>query len=343
MTDAISVLLPYRNAAGTIEAALASVLGDLRADDEVIAIDDGSSDGSTAIVARLAEGDGRLRRTATGAGPDQGAGIVAALQRGLAAARPSAPWIGRMDADDVSLPGRFEAQRVLLAQAPRVAAVGVRVRLFGEHEGMARYIAWQNAIVTPEDHARELFVEAPLCHPSVLLRRSAFEEVGAFRHVPWAEDYDLWLRLDSAGYALAKVPEVLFEWRMRRDSMTRTDPVDALARFVDARAAYLAPRLAMRAGPLAIWGAGKTGRRLARALEGHGVAPAYFVDIDPKKIGRTARGKPIVDPETFFGRHLHENGAYLVVAVGGPGARAIVRERLVTRGLREGEDFVCAA
>lgn len=207
---------------------------------------------------------------------------------------------------------------------------------------MARYVAWQNALLTRDDHAREIFVEAPLCHPSVLMRRAALERVGGYRQVPWPEDYDLWLRLDSAGFDLAKVPAVFFKWRMSRGSVTKTDPRTALARLVDARATYLAPRLRARRDGFAIWGAGQTGRRLARALETHALRPMFFADIDPKKIGRTARGLPIVSAEEAIFR-AEGASVHLVVAVGEPGARDIVRARLTRVGLHEGASFVCAA
>lgn len=342
MTARISVLLPYRNASGTLAGAIASVLDDLRADDEVVAIDDGSSDGSTGIVDAIAARDRRVTRVATEGTAERGAGIARALARGVEIARADAPYLGRMDADDLSLPGRFEAQRALLEQHPDVAAVGTQVELFGEHEGMARYIAWQNALVTPEDHAREIFVEAPLCHPSVLLRRDALAKVGGFRDTPWPEDYDLWLRLDAAGFDLAKVPRVLFRWQMSRGSVTKTDPRAAEARLVEARATYLAPWLRERAASFAIWGAGQTGRRLARALEAYGITPAFFADIDPKKVGGVARGRPIVEAEHAMTRCAAQ-AIFLVVAVGTPGARAIVRGRLVAKGFVEGSSFVCGA
>jgi len=341
VTETISVLLPYRNAAGTVAAALGSVLDDLRATDEVVAIDDGSSDDGPAIVETIGARDGRVVRVATEGTRARGAGIVAALELGVRSARADARYLGRMDADDLSLLGRFEAQRQLLDEQVRVAAVGTQVELFGQHEGMSRYIAWQNALLSPEDHAREIFVEAPLCHPSTLLRRDAVAEVGGFRDVPWPEDYDLWLRLDAAGFELAKVPRVLFRWQMSRGSVTRTDPRTAPARFVEARATFLAPRLRERAA-FAIWGAGQTGRRLARALEAHGMTPSFFADIDPKKVGGVARGRPIVEAEHAMTR-CREEQLFLVVAVGTPGARAIVRGRLVAKGFVEGESFVCAA
>jgi GT2 family glycosyltransferase len=278
---------------------------------------------------------------ATDGTPSRAAGIVAALTRGLGAARGA--LIGRMDADDVSLPGRFAAERELLARDPSVAAVGVQVEAFpAPAPGMQAYVAWQNALVSREDHARAVFVEAPLCHPSTLLRRAALDAVGGYRDVAWAEDYDLWLRLDAAGFGLAKVPQVLFRWRVRGDGLTFTAPRNARAQLLAARAAFLARRLEELARPFAIWGAGQTGRRLARALEAHGARPSSFLDIDPKKIGRTARGVPILDAAEGIASAARGE-LLLVVAVGDRGARDVVRARLAAAQLVEGEGFVCAA
>ncbi len=301
---------------------------------EVLAIDDGSTDGGPGIVARIAVEDTRVRPLATG-----GRGLVAALSHGLAHAR--APFVARMDGDDVSLPGRLRAQLDAMTRAPRLGAIGTQVEGFPEAavgEGLRRYIAWQNALVTAQDHAREIYVEAPLCHPSVMLRREALARVGGYRDVAWAEDYDLWLRLHGAGYELAKIPAVLLRWRHREGRATFADPRYDLARFVDAKAGPLATHIARLGRPVTVWGAGPTGKRLARALERHGVRAERFVDIDPRKIGRIARGVPIVAPEGL------SRGAHtVIVAVGARGARDLIREYLVREGFVDGEDFVCAS
>jgi hypothetical protein len=244
-----------------------------------------------------------------------------------------------MDADDVALPGRLARQLAVLASDARIGALGTRVETLGAcGEGMRRYVAWQNAIVSPEDHERELFVESPLCHPSVVLRREALDDAGGWREGPWPEDYDLWLRLDARGWKLAKVPEVLLSWRQGEGRATFTDPRYALERFTEARARYLAPKLAAARRPVAVWGAGPTGKRLARALERHGVHASRFVDIDPRKIGRVARGAPVVASGA-----LRVGDETIVVAVGARGARDLVRAELTGRGFVEGVDFVCAA
>jgi glycosyltransferase involved in cell wall biosynthesis len=248
----VSVLLPYRNAAHTLGEALQSILAERDLCLEVIAADDGSTDEGPAHVARLAAHDARIVPIATG-----GIGIAATLSAAAAVARGD--LLARMDADDISVGGRLALQAKALRRDPELAVVGARVEAFSAAplgEGMLRYVSWLNSIITPEDHAREIFVESPLCHPSVMLRRSVFDAVGGFRETCWAEDYDLWLRLHAAGLRMAKIPELGLRWRHRPGRATFTDPRYAVRRFLEAKAHYLAPRVHADPRPLAVWGAG---------------------------------------------------------------------------------------
>lgn len=335
----ISVLMPYRDAGVTIDDAVASTLADLGPCDELVAIDDRSGDDGPDRVAEWARRDPRVVALGSPSGGSEGGGIASALARGLD--RASHALVGRMDADDVTLPGRFAAQRAALEQDPSLAVVGTQVELFPSvTPGMDAYVRWQNALVTPEDHARAVHVESPLCHPTAVLRRAALDAVGGWRDAPWPEDWDLWLRLHHGGHRIAKVPRVLLRWRRHEGATTLRDPRCAPERLRRARARYLAPLL--RARPFAIWGAGQTGRRLARALASEGVRPRFFVDIDPRKIGRRAQEAPILAAEGAIAVARAED-VLLVVAVGDRGARDVVRGRLAGHGLVEGDAFVCAA
>ena len=91
--------------------------------------------------------------------------------------------------------------------------------------------------------------------------------------------------------------------------------------------------------PVWMWGAGIGGKKLARALEGEGVTIRAFVDVDPKKIGRERRGRPILPPEEL----RPEPGEMILAAVAARGVRGEVRERLRSLGFAEGVDFICAA
>lgn len=332
----VSVLLPFRDAGDTVDAALAGLLARDDAALEVLAIDDGSTDSGPARVRGWAARDPRVRLIATG-----GSGLVAALNLGAQAARGA--LLARMDADDIAHPERIARQRAHLLAHPGIAVLGTQVEPTAEDgpvgEGLAHYVRWQNALITPADHARERFVESPLCHPSIVLRREAFTAVGGYRAVEGPEDYELFLRLMAEGHALAKLPEVLLAWRHRAGRATFRDPRYGRDRFRAVKAPYLADCLrAARTRKLVVWGAGPTGRRLARALSQHGVRATAFVDVDPVKIGRTAQGVAIRSVET-----LHAEEELVVVGVGSRGARALIRDALVARGFREGETAWFAA
>jgi GT2 family glycosyltransferase len=335
LAGVLSVVLPFRDAAATLATAVTSTLSDLGARGELLLVNDGSTDGSAELAASIARKDARVRLVASG-----GRGIAAALAEGIAAARGD--LVARMDADDVLLPGRIGAQVAALEADARLAVVGCRVRVEGlgadVGEGLRRYVAWQNALLTPEDHARDRFVESTLCHPATMLRKSAVLAVGGYRDVPWPEDWDLWLRLLAEGFRIAKVPHEGLVWRHRAGRETFSSARCSEEALRRARAHHLARWLGPERSPLVVWGAGRTGRRLARALEAEGRCADAFVDIDPRKIGRTARGAPIVRPEA-----LVRGGGMVVVAVGAQGARMEVRAHLASRGFEDVSDFICAA
>jgi len=330
----ISVLLPCRDAAAFLDEAVASLLAQRYEDFEIIAVDDGSTDDTGKKLAAWAAADRRVRVCRT-----PGQGIVAALTAALAAARGG--LIARMDADDVAEPTRLEKQVALLSADSRVAACGTGVRYFPRRivrDGARRYEAWINALAHPEDLARDVFVECPIAHPTLMVRREALVGVGAWRAAPWPEDFDLILRLHVGGFALANVPEVLHHWRERPDRLSRTDPRYSLDAFQRCRAHYLAMSELDGRRALII-GAGPVGKSLARALRAEGADIAAFIDLDPRKIGQQIHGTPVHGREAL-GRF---RGAYALAAVGNEGARAEIREWLRSEGWMEGRDFRAVA
>lgn len=333
MSSVVCVLVPFRDAGDTIDAALDGLLARPDPWVQVLALDDGSTDGGPSVVRDRSQRDPRVRLISC-----HGRGLVAALQRGVT--EGDAPLLARMDADDRCHPDRLTLQVERMQGEPRLGALGCLVRATGSPgEGLQRYVQWQNGLRSVEDHRRELFVESPLCHPSVMMRREALLEVGGYRDLPGPEDYDLWLRLDAAGWGLAKLPRTLLDWEHAEGRATFSDPRYALERFRETKAPYLSARVvAADAKELAWWGAGPTGKRLARAAERHGLRPDFFVDIDPRKIGSRARGVAVRSPDALDPRR-HS----VVVAVGARGARQLIREDLVGRGFEEGVNAWFAA
>jgi glycosyltransferase involved in cell wall biosynthesis len=319
-----------------LEAALDSLAAQTDPDYELLVVDDGSRDDSPERVRARAARDPRIRLLRTQA---DRSGLVAALELGRREARGE--WILRMDADDLAHPRRLAWSRALLASDPRLGAVGTLVRSFPDHAvqtGRARYDAWLNGLRRHDDMARERFVESPLAHPSVLFRARAVAEVGGYRALEGPEDYDLWLRLLHAGWRLGKVPRLLLFWREGEQRASRQDPRYSAAGFTRVRAEALAQHLAGR--PAAIVGAGAAGKRLAKALTSHGVEVRFFLDLDPRKIGRAPGGVPVLDHLDGLRQRRDE---VLLTAVNARGARTAARTWLREQGLVEGEDFYLAS
>jgi glycosyltransferase involved in cell wall biosynthesis len=331
--------MPCYNASATLAEALDSLTAQTHPDFEIVAVDDGSTDPTPALLARAAEHDRRLRVIR-----QDHAGIVAALQTGLADCR--APLVARMDADDRCTPDRLAKQAAFLDAHPDVDAAGCLVQPFppeAVREGFAIYLDWLNALVTHAEIVREIFVESPLPHPSVVFRKESVLAAGGYQDHGWPEDYDLWLRMAVAGMRFGKVPEVLVEWREGPGRLTRVNERYSLENFLRAKARYLALGPLRDRDAVVIWGAGMMGRRLSKHLIRAEVPVTAFVDIDPKKIGRTRRGRPVIPPEALSGELAAHQNPIVLAAVGARGARELIRARLGGFGLVEGSDWYAVA
>lgn len=327
--------MPCYNAAATLEETLESLAEQSHADFEVLAVDDGSTDTTGAILNDWGGSDGRLRVLTI-----EHAGIIPALNAGLDACRSE--YVARMDADDLCHPERLTLQAAYLDEHPETALVSCLVEAFPKgdvREGFRIYIEWLNSLVSDEDLRREIFVESPVAHSSVMYRRASVQEIGGYQENGWAEDYDLWLRLYLSGAHFAKIPKVLLQWREYPERMTRTDSRYSLENFLRAKAHYLAR------GPLAdrdaviVWGSGMTGKRLSKHLLRQDLPLVAFIDIDPAKIGRTRRGLPILSFDDFMQEWGKYQNPACLAAVGARGARKHIRSTLTSFGLREGVDW----
>lgn len=335
----LSVLLPCYNAEGTIEECLSSLKAQSLEDYEVILVDDGSSDRTREILENCSDGDPRFHLFSQ---PHRG--IIAALNFGLSVCR--APFIARMDADDRCHPDRLLKQVHFLEENPGVAVVSCLVQGFPQgqvRQGFQVYITWLNSLVTDEDICREIFIESPLVHPSVTYRREVVLQAGGYQEHGWAEDYDLWLRLYLTGAHFAKITEVLYEWREYPQRLTRTDSRYSLENFLRAKAFYLSQGPLRKRDAVIIWGAGMVGRRLSKNLLRQSCPLRDFIDIDPRKIGRTRYGIPIHPPADLPVLLRQYQKPIILAAVGARGARQIIRQQLNEMELIEGLDWLGVA
>jgi len=329
---AVSVLLPFRDAAQTLAAAVESIQAQTLAQWELILFDDGSQDYSRQIASHFAAHDARIRVIHS-----DHVGIVQALHR--AADEASGPLFARMDADDIAAPGRLEKQAALMSDRPDAAICGTQVTIAGSAvgSGRCRYETWVNALVTHEAIVRELFVECPLPHPTFMMRRDAYYSVGGYQDLGWAEDYDLCMRFFLAGLRFGKVPEPLLEWADTPGRLSMTDPRYSPASFRALKRHYLRQTYLKGRQTFFQWGAGEVGKRWLR--EWDEPRPTAVVDINPRKIGRTIHGVPVITPEQLPA----PSETFAVVTVGTPGARDDIRQRLEPRGYRETVNYLFLA
>ena len=211
-TTQVSFVLPVYNAGEHLAAAVESVLAQTFADFELLAVNDGSTDGSGEVLARHAATDARVRVI------DQpNRGLIEVLNRGIREARGE--WVARMDADDVCLPRRLERQMAYLADHPEVALLGGWVATIDE-EG--RTLADVVPFPVTHDELWATVGRRPwvMCHPAVVFRKDAAVDVGgydpAYKH---AEDAEFFARLMTK-YKAHTLPEVVLKYRLRRGAVS---------------------------------------------------------------------------------------------------------------------------
>ena len=168
-------------------------------------------------------------------------------------------------------------------------------------------------------------------------------EAGGYRDEGWPEDYDLWLRLADRGHRFSKVPQILLRWRQHEGRLTRTDSRYAVERFLECKAHHLVVGPLQGADRVILWGAGQTGRRLSKHLLRRHAPIEAFIDIDPRKIGASLRGLPILEPAGLPGLLGAPGRSLVLAAVSSRGAREIIRRHMSELGLREADDFWCVA
>lgn len=329
----ISIIMPYREVATTLREAVDSVLAQTFTDYELIAVNDHSRDDSEKIMSSWHDARFRLFN-------NPGEGLVDALNFGLQ--RATAPWIARMDADDIMHPEKLARQWQQLQSDPAIDVISCQARLFPEPEitdGFRQYICWQNKIIIHDDFINQCYVEMPLTNPTAVFRKTLLDDIGDYRKGNVPEDYEFWLRALHGGYRFEKIPQILFDWRDHAKRYTRTAPACTREAFDHVRAEYLCldPRLQTNR-PLLYCGAGRMTRKRADLLINRGYNPHAWVDIDPNKIGNRLNGIPVVAPDWIVeNRSLRP---FMLIYIASHGARDQLANWLEQHNFLLGQDYL---
>lgn len=337
----VSIVLPVRNAQEYLGECMDSIYQQTLKDWELIVINDHSMDRSSEMINRIAQNDPRIRIL-----QNPGNGLVFALNYGIN--NSTTPLIARMDADDVMNSRRLEQQFNYLDKNLGIGLVSSRVQHFPKANGRERngynnYVNWTNNILTIEDHLLNRFIDSPFAHPSVMFRKSIFEQFGGYREGDFPEDFELWLRWMNHGVKMEKIPNILLSWRDHPRRTSRTNSRYIQTKFQQIKAEYINLWLKsedkLRRRNIFCWGAGRVARKFARILVEAGIQLDGFVDVDPKKVGNPVSGLPVFSLDNL----PTPNDCFVFSIVGSRGAREQVSHYLKRKGFKIGLDYLALA
>ncbi len=259
-------------------------------------------------------------------------GIQFALNTGLNHCQ--APFIARMDADDLCLPGRFAAQLNVLLHRSEISLVSSRVSVpqNPNNAGFRAFVDWQNQIISHEQHLAAMFHESPVAHPSVMFRKSALLEWGTYTgrdDIP--EDYDLWLRWLLRGAKFLKLPEVLLQWNDHPERLSRTANAYSEEAFNRVRYAAIADYFIGKEKKWWVCGGGRISKRKITRLESAGLKIAGVIDVVHRKT------EPL--PFLLAGDFKPLPGEGVLNLLSGREQRPQVADYLNRLGLAEGLDW----
>ena len=327
----ISVILPFYNAEKTLVRSLASIRSQTFRDFECIMVDNHSTDRGWQTAREQADQDRRFLLFS-----ESRQGVVHAFQRGVEMAKGA--LIARMDADDSMHPERLMRQKAFLEDHPEYDAVGGLVKYCGDGTGdggFARYVEWNNTVISYEQILKQRFIDSPIVNPSAMWRREVGVRLGHYREGDFPEDYEMWLRWLDEGVKMAKLPCTVLDWHDAPDRLTRNHPAYSDEAFYRVKSRYLARWLKRnnRHHPeVAIWGASRISRQRAALLEPYEIRIACYIDI---------RRQRQLDKPLLYYKDLPDPGdCFILVYVRQWDAKERIARFLDEKGYVEGHDYL---
>ncbi len=341
MNTFVSVLLPLYNAEQSLAQCLDSILSQTHANFEVIAVDDGSTDSSAAILSRYTQLDFRIKPHYL----PENRGIVSALNAGLE--KCQGKWVARMDADDLMHNRRLELQLKYIIKNPSIDILGCRINLFryqGElSTGQLKYRDWSNSLLTDAEIKSNIFAESPIMHPTFFLSLETYKKMGGYADNPWAEDYDFLLRAFLNGFTFGKLTENLVDKGDHPTRLARTDFRCKRPAMFAAKAHYFVrvPSLWQDKKQILVVGTGSAGRMTYQALSKEGFEIAGFVD---NKGGeeREIYGKPVLALTRENAREFlsEQQKTLFLFCIGVEEGRKLAEKIFSDQGYESGKDFI---
>lgn len=208
----LTVLMSVHNGLPYLTAAIESILAQSYRDFDFLIIDDASEDDSAVVIHSYASKDRRIRMITN----LTKLGLGAALNLGVSEA--TSPLVARMDADDIAMPNRLEAQMMYMQSHPSTAVLGTWAH---DIDDDSKIVGERRVPVHCRDITRLVWAN-PFVHSSVMLNRALILEAGSYDPtLAKRQDYDLWFRCVAHQYALANLPHYFMQYRLTNATYKR--------------------------------------------------------------------------------------------------------------------------
>jgi glycosyltransferase involved in cell wall biosynthesis len=256
----IDVLVPVYNAEATLSSAVDSLTRQTIHDIRLILVNDGSTDRTPDILDDIASADHRILVINQPNG-----GLVSALNRGIEAV--DAPFVARMDADDICDPHRFALQTSYFNANPDCVAVSGAVQhIDANGTPIGERTTFHDTL--DADPLWAPSKEPHLIHPFLMMRTSALRQVNGYRNAYFAEDADLYWRLAEIG-RLANLPDQLGQYRIHADSISGRSVLNGRVMAYGSQLAAISARRRRSGQPdLAFSSEGVSAYKAAKSLAG---------------------------------------------------------------------------
>ena len=240
------MVMPAHDAERYLEEALDSVLAQTYSNLELVVVDDGSSDSTWSILERYASQDARVRAFRTA----HNSGIVETRNRAFREASDDAAYFAVLDSDDVCMPERIARQVAFLEAHPDHALVGGNTLIIDE----GSRVVGQRVYPQSAEAIRKVITRYnPIAQPTVMIRRSALDEVGVYDvRYPRCQDYDLWLRM-AARFPIANLPEMTLKYRISGTQGKTTHLKESLRYTIELQRRWLFHRRLFQPENVAYW------------------------------------------------------------------------------------------
>ena len=308
--------MPVKNAGTYLEPCLDSILAQTYTNWELIAVNDGSTDGSAKVLSKYATDYSNIHVV-----DSEGEGIPKALRKGYGLSRGE--WIHRMDSDDL-MPA--EKLQLFMERASIGTVVTGKVSYFCDEytvgEGFLKYANWLNEIMESGDFWRDVFKECPIPSSAWLMHRLDFETIGGFKSDLMPEDYDLCFRIMEYKLKVVRVPHVVHHWR---DSSTRTSRNEKYyfpIAYIPLKVHYFVKMAYDSSKCLVLLGAGIKGKKMAKELLEKEISFKWYTN-NPNKVGHDIYGLVIEDEQ-----QIDFDSSQLILAISSPEDQLVMRKRL---------------